>query len=50
MEENDNQSKITCQRCNGFVTCKGMSGELLYITFLNAGFSTLGRYTEELDT
>ena len=26
MEEDDNQSKITCQRCNDFVTCSGRSG------------------------
>ena len=25
MEEDDSQLKITCQRCDGFVTCKGES-------------------------
>ena len=49
MEEDYNQFKITYQWCNGFVTCKGMSVELIYITFLCGGFSTLGIYPEELD-
>ena len=49
MEEDDSQSKITCQRCNGFVTCSGRSSELLYITFICDGFSALGIYPEELD-
>ena len=49
MEEDDNLFKILCQRCNGFVTGKDRSGELLYITFIHAGFSTLGLYTEEID-
>ena len=48
MKEDDNQFKITCQRCNVFLICKGRSGELLYITFLHAVLSTLGLYTEEL--
>ena len=29
MEEDDNLFKTTCQICNGFVTCKVRSGELL---------------------
>ena len=49
MGEEDNQFKITFQCCNGFVTCKGGSVELLYITFLNAGLSTLRLYPEALD-
>ena len=49
MEEDDNQFKITCQFCNGFVTCKGSSGELIYITFLRAGLTVLGQYPEGLD-
>ena len=49
MEEYDNQFKITCQHFNGFLTCKVRSVELIYITFLHAGFSTLGIYTDELD-
>ena len=49
MEEDDTLLKITCQHCNGFVTYKGKSGELLYIIFLHVGFSTLKPYPEELD-
>ena len=49
MEEDDNLFKITCQLCNGFVTCKGRSGELLYINFINYGLSTIGLYTEDID-
>ena len=44
MVEYYNQFKITCQRFNGFVTCSGRSGELLYVTFLHAGMSTLVLY------
>ena len=49
MEEVDNHFKIACQSCNGFVTCKGSSGELLYINFIHDGLSTLGLYLEVLD-
>ena len=49
MEEDDNKFKITCQCCNGFVTCKGRSGELIYITFLHYGLYSIGLYPEELD-
>ena len=49
MEEDDTLFKINCQRYNYFVTCKGSSGELLYITFLHAGLSALVLYHEELD-
>ena len=45
---NDNQLRITFQSCNGFVTCSGRSGELLYITFLRSGMSTIGLYPEYL--
>ena len=48
MEEDYNQFKITCQCCNGFVTCYGVNVELIYITFLHAIISTLGIYPEEL--
>ena len=48
MEEDDNQFKITCQRCNVFVKFKGRSGELLYITFFHAELSTIGPYPKEL--
>ena len=48
MEKDGNQLKITCQWCNGFTTCKGRSGELLYINFLCAEFSTIGPYPEEI--
>ena len=48
MEEECNKFKITCQRCNGFVTCSVNSGEVLYITFLHAGMSTIGLYPEDL--
>ena len=41
---------MTCQRLNGFLTCKVGSVELLYITFLHAGLSTLGLYPEDLDS
>ena len=47
MKEEDNQFKITCQCCNDFVTCSGMSGELLNITFIHSRISTLGIYPEE---
>ena len=42
--------KITCQCCNGFVRFSGRSEEILYITFICAGMSTLGLYPEELVT
>ena len=29
MEENNNPFKMTCQHCNGFITCYGRSVELL---------------------
>ena len=48
MGGDDNHFKLTCQRYNGFVTCKGGSGEVVYVTFLHAGISTLGLYPEEL--
>ena len=48
MEEDDNQFKINCQCCNGFLKCKGVSGELFYITCLRDGISTLGIYPEEI--
>ena len=48
MEEDDNQFKITCQRFNSFVICSGRSVEVLYITFLCDGMSTLGLYPEKL--
>ena len=47
-EEDYNQLKITYQHFNGFVTCYGRSGELLYITFLHSEMSTFGPYPEEL--
>ena len=46
MEEVDNQLRKTCQICNGFVICKGRSGQLIYITFLRDILSTLGIYPE----
>ena len=49
IEEDNNKFKMNCKRCNGFVTCKVRSGELLYITFIHSGLSTLGLYPEELD-
>ena len=49
MEEDDNLFKITFQHCNGFVTCKVRSVELLYITFLRYILSTIGPYTEYLN-
>ena len=39
---------ITCDCCDGFVTCSGRSGELLYITFIHSVLSTIGLYSEEL--
>ena len=50
MKEDDNIFKIICQSCNGFVTCKGRIGELIYITFLHDGLTNLGLYPEEIDT
>ena len=49
VKEDDTIFKITCQHCNGFVTSKGMSVELLYINFLHDGLSTLGIYNEDVD-
>ena len=49
MNEDDTLFKVTCQHYNCFVTCKGSSGELLYITFPHTGFSTIVLYTEGLD-
>ena len=46
MDEDDTLLKITYQRCNGFVTCKISSGELLYIKFLHAVLSTFVLYPE----
>ena len=48
MEEDGNQFKITCQSCNDFVACSGSKVELLYITFLHSGLSTLGLYPEDI--
>ena len=48
MLEDDNQLRITFQRCNGFVTCSAWIAEVLYINFLCAGMSTLGLYPEEI--
>ena len=48
MEEDDNKFKITCQRWNGFVTCSGWGGELLYISFLRDEISTLLIHPEEI--
>ena len=49
MEEDDNKFKITYQRYNGFVTCKGETVEMLYINFLHDVLYTIGPYPEELD-
>ena len=49
MEEDDNLFKITCQRCNVFVTLKGRSVELVYVYFLRYEFYTLVIYPEEID-
>ena len=46
MEEDDNEFKINCQSCNVFLTCSDRCGELLNITFIHAGMSTLGLYPE----
>ena len=48
MEEDINKLKITCQLCNGFVTCSGRGVELLYINFIHAGMSTIGLYTKDI--
>ena len=48
MDEDDNKFKITCQCCNGFVTCSVRSGEVLYTNFLHAVISTLGLYPQEI--
>ena len=49
MVEDDNQLKMTFQRCNGFVTCKGRSEYIIYINFIHSGLSTLGLYPEYID-
>ena len=48
MEEDDNQLKITCKHCNGFVTCSGRSGELIYINFIHYSMSTIVLYPGEI--
>ena len=40
---------FTCQHFNGFVRSSGKSGEILCISFIVSGMSTLGIYPEELD-
>ena len=45
LEKNDNQFKITCQFCNGFVTCSGISRELIYILPLSMLKCILLEYT-----
>ena len=46
MEEDDNEFKINCQRCNVFLTCSDRCEELLNITFIHDEMSTLGLYPE----
>ena len=46
VEEEDNQFKITCQFCNGFMKYKGRSLEMLCIAFIHSGLSTLGLHPE----
>ena len=41
MEEDGNELKTTCQRCNGFLTCSVRSVKLLNVTIICAGISTL---------
>ena len=48
MEEDGNQLKTTCQRCNDFLTNSCSSIELLYIKFLHSWISTLGLYPEDI--
>ena len=48
MEEEDNQFNINIQCCDCFVTCSGRSGDLLYITFLHSGMSTIGIYPGDI--
>ena len=42
------QFRITCKHCNGFVTCSFSSVELIYITFIHAGISTIGIHPGEV--
>ena len=48
LEEDVKKIKITCQSCNGFITCPGRNVELLYINFLRDGMSTIGIYPDDL--
>ena len=48
VEEDNNHFKITCKRCNGFVTCKVRNVDLIYITYPHYVVSTIVRYTEDL--
>ena len=48
MEEGGKKLKIICQCCNGFVSCSGMNGELLYINLFHAELSALWLYSGEL--
>ena len=49
MKEDDTIFKITSQPCNGIVTFKVTSEELLYITFIHSVLSTIVLYLEDLD-
>ena len=46
MDKYDHQIKIICQLFYVVVTSSGMNREIIYITFLNSGMSTLGLYPE----
>ena len=47
-EMDDNQFKIICQDCNGFVTFSGRSGELIYIIFIRTLMYSIGIYLGDL--
>ena len=48
MDEDGNQFKITCKRCNDFETRSVRSGEMLYIIFLHYGIHTIWLHPGEL--
>ena len=48
MDDVDKLFKITCQCCNGYLICAVRNGELLYITFLHAGMSSIVLYPEDI--
>ena len=41
--------RITCKNCHGCVNCSGKVEEILYITFINSGMTSITLYPEYND-